>query len=257
MAAGIVVAAAWPSAMLPHFILSALFLVLFLIKRASTARSNTFKELLLRGYLFVVLSHISVALGNTLSLPVAAQILCSFVFSQLIFAAYSARRGIFKVDELYSQEKFFKLAFEVLKYLHGNDYDSNFEREIDQFIGVSVGKETERRDRVYEKLVAVLARHSSAETDLLTAHIFMVFRHQLLRSRHAIESARQKTSVFDVVNKVLVFRAEETLRQRFEEKSREVHFPNYESYYKCNAFRALLLRSSLSSINFWEYTRRS
>lgn len=58
------------------------------------------------------------------------------------------------------------------------------------------------------------------------------------------------------MKKICLFRVEETLREVYLQKNEEIHFANYEQYYQCDHFRAMLLRSSTAFISLWEYTRR-
>lgn len=39
-------------------------------------------------------------------------------------------------------------------------------------------------------------------------------------------------------------------------KNSEIHFAHYEEYYACDDFRTLMLKSSLTFVSLWEYTRR-
>jgi hypothetical protein len=58
------------------------------------------------------------------------------------------------------------------------------------------------------------------------------------------------------MKKICLFRVNETLREIYYYKNKEIHFAHYKEYYACDEFRSLLLKSSITFVALWEYTRR-
>lgn len=58
------------------------------------------------------------------------------------------------------------------------------------------------------------------------------------------------------MQRLLVFRLEEALLRFYKDKNKEIHFAHYESYYRCDDFRSLLLKSTVTFVNLLEYSRR-
>lgn len=50
--------------------------------------------------------------------------------SQLTMKIYLDRKGVPKLDELYSQENYLKLAFELMIYIHGETYSAVMDKQI-------------------------------------------------------------------------------------------------------------------------------
>lgn len=80
-----------------------LWIGVWLYKRASICRDRTFKELQLLVYLWLASSHLMVMVQSWLTLPLFLQLALPFAFTQAVLRIYLQRRGMSKLDELYSQ----------------------------------------------------------------------------------------------------------------------------------------------------------
>jgi hypothetical protein len=58
------------------------------------------------------------------------------------------------------------------------------------------------------------------------------------------------------MRRICIYRVGEALREMHTRKTAEIHFANYDEYYRCDDFRSMLLRSATAFLTLWEYTRR-
>ncbi len=143
-----------------------LWVGVWLYKRASICRSRNFKELQLLTYLWFASSHLMVMLQTWITLPLVLQLALPLGFTQAILRLYLERRGFTKLDELYSQENYLKMAFELMIYLHGEAFSPVMDSQLEAFLAdpyYSALKDAERRQRVSEKLLEILDRRNGFE----------------------------------------------------------------------------------------------
>lgn len=86
-------------------------LAVWFLKRASVCRNKLYKEFQLRAYLWMVASHLTVLMSKAVSISLLAQLTIPLAVSQIAMSVYLKRKGVPKLDELYSQENYLKLAF--------------------------------------------------------------------------------------------------------------------------------------------------
>lgn len=130
---GIAQSVLWDSAALQGVSAGCLLAVWFL-KRASVCRNKLYKEFQLRAYLWMVASHLTVLMSNAVSLSLLVQLAIPLAASQIAVGVYLERKGTPKLDELYSQENYLKLAFELMIYIHGDTYSPVMEKQIESFL---------------------------------------------------------------------------------------------------------------------------
>ena len=92
----------WDSAALQGISAGCLLAVWFL-KRASVCRNKLYKEFQLRAYLWMVASHVTVLMSNMVGMSLLVQLAIPLAVSQLAVSVYLHRKGVPKLDELYSQ----------------------------------------------------------------------------------------------------------------------------------------------------------
>jgi hypothetical protein len=78
----------------------------------------------------------------------------------------------------------------------------------------------------------------------------------LLKAKALLAKMERQVGVLNWMRRICLYRVNETLREVYALKRKEIHFANYDQYYRCDNFRSLLLRSSVAFITLWEYTRR-
>jgi hypothetical protein len=131
---------------------SGVFLGLWLYKRASICRSRSFKELQLLVYLWLSASHLMVMVTSWLTVPLLVQLALPMGFTQAVLRVYLEKRGITKLDELYSQENYLKMAFELMIYLYGETFSRDMDKQIEAFLAephYSSLKDADRRRLCY------------------------------------------------------------------------------------------------------------
>lgn len=130
---GVALSVLWDSAALQGISAGCLLTVWFL-KRASVCRNKLYKEFQLRAYLWMVASHLTVLMSNAVSMSLLAQLAIPLAVSQIVMSVYLERKGVPKLDELYSQENYLKLAFELMIYIHGETYSAVMDKQIESFL---------------------------------------------------------------------------------------------------------------------------
>lgn len=143
------------------------FAILAAWKAGSIMRNDQFKELMMRIYFLLSMDHLVMALCSFVTLPLVLRFLMPVVVSQFLFELYTLKRKKPKLEELYSQEKYFELSFSVCKYLNDGKFSRQIEEEIcslaeDRNVGqMEFMKEQEKNNLIYEKLVGLLTRVKS------------------------------------------------------------------------------------------------
>lgn len=106
------------------------FGVLTLVKTTSMMRNSNFKQILLRLYLLLSVEHLVLFLDSYITLPVVIKITMPVIVSQFLFEIYRLRKDEIKIDELYSQEDYFKLSFKICEYMSSKLYFRKLEHSI-------------------------------------------------------------------------------------------------------------------------------
>ena len=105
----------------------------FFLQNLSLVKDETYKRVVLAAFLFISFNHFTIALHPLFSLSPFLQIFLPLLLSQAIFNLYLARKPRLNLEGLVSQGKYLELSYEVLRYLHGSQFDKQFNREINAF----------------------------------------------------------------------------------------------------------------------------
>ena len=134
------------------------------------------------------------------------------------------------MDELYSQENYLKMCFEVMIYLHGETYNAHMDRQIEAFLAdpnYSALKDADRKRMVSEKFLEMLGRRKGFEEQLISSQILLFHGHQLLRAKAILSRLEAQMNCLSWMHRICIYRVKETLREMHGKKAKEIHFAHY------------------------------
>lgn len=116
---GVVQINIWKDHFIPSLVCGCLFLFLFILKSFSIMLNNNLKEVQQRTYLLLSMDHFTILGSLYIQPPFIFLYLLPLLVSQFIYQIYEVRRKDPSLDELHSQEEYFRLSFTIFKYLYG------------------------------------------------------------------------------------------------------------------------------------------
>ena len=69
-----------------------------------------------------------------------------------------------------------------------------------------------KKNKIHDRLMVILAKHDAFENHVIMSQLCIHHRHQLLKSRKAMEQAKLKLNRFNLIGQILIYRLYEEFR---------------------------------------------